>query len=896
MELTKDAVEQLEATATEVLVVFDGVATAAEQDLQRDPIPPSAILASGNAMTSKAVAELQRIYQANRDNSRSLASEPAIARVVIGGDNEAPIPYYICRGTPVPASVAAKLASYRSPIGRLASLEVGEEFVLPGGRLIRVLERALLFPLRDKGGWDSVNSRIQGGALESLTVESLRALRDASARRADHDLVAQLLAEEAQRTNIIEGVRRSVIHKMSLRDQPVLDQYQDDIFRLPLNRRLLILGPPGTGKTTTLIRRLGQKIDTDYLDDGEKRAVQGAASDELPDHSDSWLMFTPTELLKQYLKEAFARERVPAPDQRITTWVDFRRHLARDVFDVLRTATSRGGFVLKESAEVLSAQALDRPLAWFSDFFTWQESEYLMELGEAGEVLSRSAVPEFVTISRKVAEEVGSARLSRLDGVLISLAGEAARIQTLTKQMQEATDELIKGSLNLQLNKDAKFIDELSRFIDALEEAPDIEADELEDVESEEEPPASRTGRAAALSAYRGAIRAQARAYFRGKALARDARYGKIVGWLGSRMMDESKLREIGESLVIQSSARRFVSPAKRYVDGAARRYRAFRRLRQAAGTWYRVEDFNQRDLHPLELDIVLLATLKGAVDLLSKTGAMRDLDNPAWSSFKRIVELFRNQILIDEATDFSPIQIGCMSALSHPNIHSVTACGDFNQRLTTWGTRSVEEAVWALPAVEVKQVRVSYRQSKKLNELSREIVLACGGEDPRVGLPADVDNEGVPPALLEGAASRIQIVTWLADRVREIEQHLDSLPSIAVFVLDEADVQPLADALNAELAGENIPVVGCLRGQVRGQEDAVRVFDVQHIKGLEFEAAFFVGVDQLAKLHPGLFDKYLYVGATRAATYLGLTCLDCLPETISSLRDLCVANWKEFL
>ncbi|HAZ8153761.1 TPA: ATP-binding domain-containing protein [Escherichia coli] len=52
-----------------------------------------------------------------------------------------------------------------------------------------------------------------------------------------------------------------------------------------------------------------------------------------------------------------------------------------------------------------------------------------------------------------------------------------------------------------------------------------------------------------------------------------------------------------------------------------------------------------------------------------------------------------------------------------------------------------------------------------------------------------------------------------------------------------------------------------------------MRVFDIQHIKGMEFEAVFFVSIDQLATLHPALFGKYLYVGITRAATYLDVTC-----------------------
>jgi UvrD-like helicase C-terminal domain len=48
-----------------------------------------------------------------------------------------------------------------------------------------------------------------------------------------------------------------------------------------------------------------------------------------------------------------------------------------------------------------------------------------------------------------------------------------------------------------------------------------------------------------------------------------------------------------------------------------------------------------------------------------------------------------------------------------------------------------------------------------------------------------------------------------------------------------------------------------------------VRVFDIQHIKGLEFEAVFFVGVDELAARLPDLFDKYLYVGTSARASFL---------------------------
>jgi DNA helicase IV len=78
------------------------------------------------------------------------------------------------------------------------------------------------------------------------------------------------------------------------------------------------------------------------------------------------------------------------------------------------------------------------------------------------------------------------------------------------------------------------------------------------------------------------------------------------------------------------------------------------------------------------------------------------------------------------------------------------------------------------------------------------------------------------------------------------------------------------------------------------GQENDVRVFDVQHIKGLEFEAVFFVGIDRLAARKPVLFDKYLYVGATRAAVYLGLTVEDAeLPPKLAVLDDAFIAKWR---
>ena len=70
-------------------------------------------------------------------------------------------------------------------------------------------------------------------------------------------------------------------------------------------------------------------------------------------------------------------------------------------------------------------------------------------------------------------------------------------------------------------------------------------------------------------------------------------------------------------------------------------------------------------------------------------------------------------------------------------------ACGDFNQRMTAWGARSLDDLRAVLPDAEVREITITYRQSRRLNELSRAIVEAFGGSGPVATVPTDVDLRG---------------------------------------------------------------------------------------------------------------------------------------------------------
>ena len=890
MPLSREAKKYVETVAVEALDAFERVSTAAKQGLHAPPKQASNVFASINTLTSGAtVRQYDEVSRASREACEILSREPAVARVIAEDDEGALRTIYICRASPI--QLIHQFASYRAPLGRLASLRIGNSITLPNGKRYKLLQKALLHPTELKAGWDSWDTILSAEDIRTLTVESLRAVLAAEPEAPEQDLVEQLLAVERDQMNLIEGVRRRVITKISLRDQPVLDQFQDEIFRLPLNSRLLILGPAGTGKTTTLIKRLGQKLDQDILDEDDKELVATISQSTTTPHSQSWLMLTPTELLKQYLKEAFAKEGIAASDQRIKTWQDMRHELARNVFGVLRSGSGTGSLVMKESLATITRSAIVDSIHWFEDFDHWQRSLFLDRLTNAGQALKDDPDSQIARLGARLFAIADRSRPDAIASTFEALSQSVDVTRGVLSQLREKSDAILKAELNRQLNRDRDFLAKLVEFIKDLKatEAED-DSDELETEEDEDARPRSDT--AVAMSGYMAAVRSLASGTVSRRMPKKNSVTARIISWLGSRVLTEDDLRELGRLLIPQSQLRAFVNPVRRYLDGVSSRYRAFRRLRRDQNSWYTDIATTTTDVHPLEIDIVLLAILKSAGELLSRADILHNIDSPTWRHLKEVLDQYRMQVLVDEATDFSPVQLACMSGLAHPRSRSFFACGDFNQRLTTWGTRTSSEMQWACADLVTREISVAYRQTRQLNDLSSAIIELSGGIKPKVSLPPDVDNDGVAPALLEDPAEESHIV-WLAKRIVEIEGLVRQFPSIAIFVPSEAQVQPVAQALNSALQEQNFRVVPCPNGQVVGHQNEVRVFDVQHIKGLEFEAVFFVDLDILADEKTDLFSGYLYVGATRAATYLGITCRKALPSILKPIRNSFVSDWR---
>ena len=892
--------ENMRKIGVEVLDKFEEVESQARTKLRQGvTIDPG----TNNTFTDTlAVQSAQRTRTAIEQSLNQALQEPAIARVVVENEEEERQVYYITRSSP--PTNAPNMASYRAPIGRAASANLGEGFLNPKGETLYVIERTSLTPMKINAQWDSKDSVFEYEDQKPVTVTSLKSLIDYQPADANKPFDVNVIlggGEDDISTIVQQGRKRNILTKMELRDQPILDSFQDEIFRLPVNHKLMISGPPGTGKTTTLIRRLGQKLDIEVLPQEERSLLAAEIAMTSADAVSKWLMFTPTDLLKHYLKEAFAREGIPAPDYNVRTWKDFSTEHAKSTFGILRSSSSRRGFVFTEGYDNILKATLDQQLEWFEDFDQHQSKA-------------------FFEYSRRLSFDLRAIKLDMLDGLLKALGNIKTKTDLETTFLQiikfepaisirraeisKETDERIHKRMNQIINKDKSFLSDLCSLLTSLNaeivEARDEDDDEDEETSTfddddfnegnDEHPGDTNTGvrevsQNLAIRFLKRSMQAQARAAYRRQKLRKGSISSAVQLWLEDRSLERTDATEIGKALVERMLLGRLMNLSNHFFRRFPNRYRAFRRER--SGTWY-TELTNSQDINGLEIDLIMLGTLSAAHRLLGKSDVKSNLQNRTWASLRNLASVQSAQIYVDEATDFSPLQLSCMSKLSSTSTNSFFASGDFNQRLTPHGTRKLSELEWAVEGIKVREISVPYRQSRPLAEFANNILELRVKQE--IG-EQSLERDEVQPALLTSSGSLEGSIGWVADRIKEVERFLGELPTTAVFVNDDSQIALVAERLQGDLRSSNIKVEACFDGRILGQGQNVRVFSIDHIKGLEFEAVFFLSVDELAKDRPELFTKYLYVGATRAATYLGLTCIGDAPPPIK-MHNQFVDHW----
>ena len=234
-------------------------------------------------------------------------NEPFVAwvRVMesVDGKKETERIYLVCRGhTPLgiyPRNEVAVFANRDARVGRIASIDPGNDITIAyktGWKTIRVVEKDIFLPVNRKV-WDARNNQI-AWHLDDEYIPSLRAVlnvntpkpakekiptkteapekeeapKSKDTQRVGRETLEELRRLEDERAQILRELgeqklhrSREIVDSIALKDQPILDAAQDEFCREPLRSQLILAGSPGTGKTTSIIKRVSMKTDPIHL-------------------------------------------------------------------------------------------------------------------------------------------------------------------------------------------------------------------------------------------------------------------------------------------------------------------------------------------------------------------------------------------------------------------------------------------------------------------------------------------------------------------------------------------------------------------------------------------------------------------------------------------------------
>jgi len=759
-----------------------------------------------------------------------LTHEPFVGYALVADKSNKESQLLICRHfTPLdfsPQGQAVVFASYLSPLGSVMAKRPGDlhqfKVTTRKGLLLKehefkLLEKDEFTPLLENGKWDAINNQIMW-IDGRLLARSLRKLLEGRPE---------------------EQAVRQVSYSVQLPDQAILDSAQDEIFRLPLQSRLLIDGAPGTGKTTVLLKRLSQKTKREFLTEEETKAIR---NEDWKDGR-NWMLFTPSDLLKVYLKEAMAKELLPASDEHVKVYRTFRLELLRDIGFI---RVGQNGFfkAAAEGSQMMKRGSGDEQVKLATAFGKFLASRYAAHF--------RAAIQKFNNETRAPLGKLADDAQKVLSVALDILSKPIDDVMALRQAQQRAAGY---RRLNEHLNKLISFVRAAGSYQDMTEDLP---------LASIYRKSRSLTGILESLTTS-------------GMDVALFPELPPLVDGLRRHVKDLSDALTMGQLFQLVPKCfqlfREMPDEQKRFFTEAA------------------AESIGDRVLTEQEQDVLLFHAIEFVRELSP--------ENPSnlvgvSGEVRAILSRMRMIVCVDEAADFSPLEIACIERFASPNFGGVTLCGDLMQRVTEQGLKKWSDLEEVSSKYQSRKLIISYRQTERLFSIAKDLYRHVLGVEPDFSSAFPRRPQDLP-ALQHKSSEVNPAEQWLSERICEIHslcgQHL---PTTAILVAHPDDVEPLRIKLKPILHDNGLEVEASHSGQALGDSARVRIFPVEFIKGLEFEAVFYVGLDRMAEIHKDLIDKYVYVGLSRARTFLGVTVERQFPKRLECiaghfLRD---RNW----
>lgn len=677
---------------------------------------------------------------------------------------------------------------------------------------------------------------------------------------------------------------RFIRQQGKLRFNPILDPIQNRIKTRDLFNGVSIVidGGPGTGKTTTMIQRLKyltdwNAIEEDFLEETNRYNLTPSQRDHLHqaiDNHRDWIFFSPSELLKEYLSDAMNREGLSNTNAKVWNWDGFRNKIIREYYLLIDPTNDNAPFKASRSHEKL-----------FNDGAVIIEKFKLFFLNQLRVINSR--FPKIDTEGTRYKWlSIALAIKKRFEGSEdFSLLQFVQLFNTLERLYREDCKELLaENRENVKSIADEIFVlsKEDAGLYEKLTTIAGIQSIEQNEDEQDEQ---TAEGDNEVLNEDLGniilpVIRSWYKRYCYSKKNS-DVRLSVRQEQLSKLLLPiltekhKNQIDRVGELALFEQFAKYTHGIISNVFGGFATKYKRFRRqaLANKEEAWNLVElevllkRREGKELHPQE-QALLIGFINNLVKLVLRVN-QQSLNHQFITAYK---DLARPIIGIDEATDFNECEIYAMQSLLYNDYNSLTICGDLMQRLTKTGITSWDNIRPYVEGMNIVEMKTSYRQSSSLLKVAKEMYEDTIGEEP--SYKAYMKSTKVPAPLAFVSTSNKDKISWIEQRIKEVyTAYGKRLPSIAIFLNNKEEIRSFVEKLRDTdfVIDSGIEIVDGSDGNVLSSSNNIRVYPIDVVKGMEFDVVFFHNIDQ-SNVGSELIKRYIYVGVSRAAFFLGIT------------------------
>lgn len=709
----------------------------------------------------------------------------------------------------------------------------------------------------------------------------------------------------------INTVRSFIRENVSLRSQHLLDEYQETAKRSHLydGVPIIIDGGPGTGKTTTMIQRLKFLLSEEALIDYDvplsKEQLEFLTNEK--QWNNNWLFFSPTTLLLAYLRNNMNEEGLSAGDNNTITIDTFRKNMMREYR--LHNPETDGPFKVYKVKSEDENRIILYPQTAIENFEKFCVNNIKAILKNAYDLKTSDYAWHSLAVRIKSyckrAENIKDIEaLMRLFNSLFDNERKEviANEQLLGEQLKNET-----AKIKLQIGQNEECVNEIKELFEKWYKEKEFNSDEVDENEMEQEDEEEQISQrldydAKLFSTLRGLLKNMALKTIDSKQKI-SKRQNELLSILTKcGFVELFELKEIAElAWFVKNYAFLCRGITSNILSQLPRLYKLYRKKQVEVdnGIYKKnlleklIKKDSNKHLHPDEI-CLLIGFINNLLLNIYKKSKNR------FESLKHNYAIaYRNSVKpvigVDEATDYTLLDYYMIYSFRHYDISSVTLCGDIMQGLNKDGISDWQELkTFVMPNVEINELNISYRQLPTLLNVAREMY-----KDDQSAYPSyhtchkPTDKEPAPIVCVSDDEE--EKTKWIAKRIVEVyEAYGHRMPSVAIFVGEDEDIDDFIEQINDLDILNSIDVADCSGGKMIGRKDTVRVFRLSEVKGMEFEVVFFHNIDKVIQVGDfNLMRRYLYVGISRATSHLAATfCSEKGNENVLKYFDRTIDNW----